>query len=441
MIMIRTSFFLILISFLLPVESIPLLDQVYQDADLITPLLIFLLIMHVLSMSEKRQFFWKVTPIDPAILVLLLTQLQIIIFSPYTLDTMIRYVKYDKVFILYYLFVNYVDDWKKIKAVVYAYLISSALIGVYGLIAALGYTLSGTAPWGFVDTHAPRFEATLQDPNILAVYMITPLILTISLLLFDKKQSFKSKALLTTLVTLLSFTISITLSRSGTFGLVISIITLFFLNIKNITRKFASLLLLLTTIALSLLLASLLGLSPSRLLTRLTNADQNTTGSNSFHYYIKSMSIEIFKEYPFGVGRGNALRYIGETSTEIQLFFLENFGMNSIGEIFGEYQGWWPLHSSWLEFIVGEGVIGLCCFVFIIAQTFKQALLATKQNGSATKKLLLTSFTAGLTGMLVSAIFYTFDSMYFFWFIITMIIVISRHIISEADHGRNPPTY
>lgn len=432
--MIKISFLLVLITFFLPVETIPLLDQVYRDGDLVTPFLIALGFIHLLSILNKHRFYWKKTPIDSAISVLLLTQIFITIFSPYTLETMIRYIKYDKVFVLYYLFISYISDWKKIKQIVYAYLLSSSFLGVYGFVATSIYVLTGTIPWGFVDIENLRFAATLQDPNILAVYLITPLTLAISLFLFDTEQSFRSKVLLTTLILSFSFAISLTFSRSGTIGLVVSITILFALNIKKLTEQLSLLPLLSTTIMLSLLLASFVGFSPNRLLTRFMNSDNVTTGSNAFHYYVKSMSLEIFFKNPFGVGRGNALRYLGDTSTEIRLFFAEHFNVNSSGEIFGQYQNWWPLHSSWLEFITGEGVIGLGCFIFIIAQTFKQAILATKQKANTKKKLILTSFIAGLTGMLVSATVYTFDSMYFFWFIITMIIIISRHIISEATH-------
>lgn len=422
----------VLMIVMLPFERLPIVEQFYRDADLVTPLLIIAVLVEVFKTIMKGSLKWVSTPIDAAILGLILIQTLLVMLSPWHGYTAIRYMQYSKVFFFYYFLVKYIESKKEIEKIIKIYMIISIFISVYGVFSFFMYTLGYNEVWGLADLY--RIAIFLQDPNILAVYMITPLLLSTSLILQNKKRMVRF--LLSIIVATLLLAFLFTFSRSGTLGLFFSLIVFFAINSRYAVQYFLKLAPYLSLIILVvLLLSNASQYSISHFVIRFLNTDGSQDGTNAFHYYISRMGFEIFKENPLGVGRGNAFRYLGLTSTEIQTFFLINFGMNYRGEIGIEYQGWWPLHSSWLEFVVGEGVIGLLCFCLMIFQTFRYAAKALRKSKDEKYRLILSSFTAGFAGMLLSALFYTFDPLYFFWFIIAMIIIISRYIITKASEG------
>ena len=124
----QISKILLLVAFFLPVEMVPFVEDSYKDLDLTTPLLLVALLYLLIASLIVMRVRIHPTPIDTFILLFILTQLFISISSPWFIDTLFRYLKYDKVFILYYLFINYLDTEKKITTTLQLYTSSAIVI-------------------------------------------------------------------------------------------------------------------------------------------------------------------------------------------------------------------------------------------------------------------------------------------------------------------------
>lgn len=419
---------LLLVAFFLPVEMVPWATEVYRDLDLTTPILLVALLYLGLIALTAGQARLRRTPIDVAILVFIAVQVIIIILSPWTIDTLIRYLKYNKVFVLYYLLVTYLRSKEDILTAVKLYISSAILVAVYGLAAFAIFVATGRQLWGlgFSWGYLPRIYGTMRDQNIFAAYMITPVLLLTSAFLLTKARFKKLSFAVAIGIVLLAMLF--TWSRSGFLGLAVAAMTYMFLNRQYAIRIFSRVVPMGFAILLFLgLAANIIGYSPLLLVQRFTGYAYGTDQSDQMHYYIARLGLETFLSHPIGVGRSNILRYVGATSTETQGYFIGMRGMNSTGEIDGIYQGW-PMHSSWLEILVAEGIIGFIAFLMIVGKTIRFGTRAARRTPDPTVHFVLVSFVSGFVGILASAIFYTFDWMYFFWFVIAMIMTLSLHV-------------
>lgn len=424
----QISKILLLVAFFLPVEMVPFVEDSYKDLDLTTPLLLVALLYLLIASLIVMRVRIHPTPIDTFILLFILTQLFISISSPWFIDTLFRYLKYDKVFILYYLFINYLDTEKKITTTLQLYTSSAIVIACYGVIAFVIFVTTGRQIWGLDVSwgYLPRIAVTLRDQNIFAAYMITPLLLVTSAFLFARYRYIK--ILLISIVGTISLAVLFTWSRSGFLGLGVAGLVYLYLSRRyfvTIVHKFIPLLI--GLLLLLTLTSFFTEYSPKLLVERFTGKAYGTDQSDELHYYIAKLGWEVFQKHPLGVGRSNILRYISDTAPETQFYFMRIQGMNAVGEIDGVYQGW-PMHSTWLEILVAEGIGGFILCLLIVLRTILSGIRALKRIRDLRLRFILLSFISGFIGILASAIFYTFDWMYFFWFSISMITVISRHI-------------
>ncbi|OQY43017.1 MAG: hypothetical protein B6242_15550 [Anaerolineaceae bacterium 4572_78] len=429
---------LILIALFLPIESLPGAKEAgYKDIDLTTPLLILSLLYLGAIVLLSLKFKFKRTSLDIPILIFILAQVIIIISTPWKIDTIIRYIKYDKIFFLYYLMILFLNTPKKVFKISNIYIFSSILVALYGLSVFAIFILTGERLWGlgFSLGYLPRIYGTMQDQNIFAAYMIVPLLLLFSYQFISRniiKQTLYRGCLV-----IIGMTILLTWSRSGLLGLTVAVSIYLILNRHIITKHILTFVIIIPIlIGIVFSTTTAVGYSPTILIERFTGEAKGTDQSDILHYYMAKLSWETFLAHPLGVGRSNLLRYIQDTEVDTQSFFVGRRGMDINGEIDGEYKGM-PTHSSWLEILVSEGIIGFMAFVGIVIITIRHGVWTVRRTHDPTMRLIASSFTAGFCGVLASAIFYTFDWMYFFWFIIAMIMAMSaitQQQLLESNH-------
>ena len=430
----QVSSVLLLVALFLPVEMIPGMSEIYGDLDMTTPLLLIALLYIGISALKTNRILVRRTPIDFAIVMFIVAQLTVLIVSPWRLETLASYIKYSKVFVLFYLLVTYFQSRRVIVMAIRVHISSAVLVALYGLVAFVLYVVTGQPIWGLGVSwgYLPRIYGTMRDQNIFAAYMIAPLLLLVSAFLLSRSKLTKFGVIGAVGIILLAVLLS--WSRSGFLGLGVAGLTYLLLNRQYVGR--ISLRLLPVGIGVLLVIgiaANTMGYSPALLLDRFSGNAYGTDQSDQLHYYVAKLGWEVFRENPLGVGRWNLLRYVGTVSGETKSYFMGSHRMNEVGEVAGVYQAW-PLHSSWLEVLVSEGIIGFTAFLLIVVTTIRYGVLAARWTSDFALQLLLKSYVAGFVGVLASAVFYTFDWMYFFWFNIGMIMVLSLYIFSTERH-------
>jgi hypothetical protein len=136
---------------------------------------------------------------------------------------------------------NYITQKRVIKLVVVAGTIVAAL-GVLqyflpkDILTHFGYSVArGVKPAFFIDdkVNLPRIMSTIRDPNSLAVYLLVPICLTISLLFTQKKN----KQLYIGALCLQVLALFLTFSRGGWLGAIIAVGSLLALHFRSWIHK------------------------------------------------------------------------------------------------------------------------------------------------------------------------------------------------------------
>jgi O-antigen ligase len=129
-------------------------------------------------------------------------------------------LKYIEYVMVYFLFINNLDDLKQIKIFIFCFLMVAFVIG------AIAYTQIG---------HLPRptapFEGKHAEPNTLAGYLVLTFAVAMGILLYTK--SFQVKLFLTSLIFFNFYPFLMTLSRSGYLGFIIIYLIFLFLSRRH----------------------------------------------------------------------------------------------------------------------------------------------------------------------------------------------------------------
>jgi len=209
---------------------------------------------------------------------------------------------------------NYITQKRVIKLVVIAGTIVAAL-GVIqyflpkDILTNFGYSVArGVKPAFFIDdkVNLPRIMSTIRDPNSLAVYLLVPICLTISLLFTEKK----AKQLYIGALCLQVLALFLTFSRGGWLGAVIAVSALLALHFRSWIHKHIKIISI--SLALGILLLGIGGyvLRDQYVVQNLIlHSDESTKASedsNALHIRLaKEGAIASFKT-PKGHGPGTA---------------------------------------------------------------------------------------------------------------------------------------
>lgn len=267
------------------------------------------------------------------------------------------------------------------------------LFQFFGDILGLGTTLTGLRPeytkavFGF-----PRIQSFSLEPLYYANYLLLPLFLALSLLLF-RGLSFCGRLLLFSLVLGLNFVL--TMSRGAFLAVILSLfvfLPFLWLSRKQLSLSWIPRLVPVTALVSLVLLGYASSVSKNNPLSGIqefaqqTTVKLTTTGSFTHRDETRQQAYEIFQDQPFtGVGIGGISQYIqGYPDTQV--------AGNEIG-----------LNNQFFELLAETGIFGAVLFYAFLFSLLVMAGSLFIRNSSTADRVLLLAFSLTVTASTVQA--------------------------------------
>jgi putative inorganic carbon (hco3(-)) transporter len=314
----------------------------------------------------------------------------------------------------YFLLTSQLNHSKKRKLVLVLVLLAMGTVtALYGLYQyKIGVAPLATWEDPNIENKTTRIYATLNNPNLLAGYLVPLLPLSTSLMFacFWRKQWVLS-ILPAASSAILTLAIVLTGSRGGYLGLVASTLVIFAIAARMVWQRYSRL-------RVPLILACIVGaFLPLVAIHSLPALEQRLSSifvgrehsSNSFRLNVWSSSLSMFKDnWWLGIGIGN------------QAFCLAyGLYMRSGFDALGTY-------CVPLEVAVETGIVGLIIFTLLVFSTLLRAHLSFWQgNVNDWYQWLMVGAAAGLIGLmfhgLVDTIFFRPQVQLIFWLIMALL--------------------
>jgi O-antigen ligase len=425
------------IALVLPFESIPFLGGIGpDDLDLITPVILLVLVATTARILLGKFAFYR-TGLELPIALFLLSALFAAGLSFRPLFTVFTYIKYAKVFVLLFVFYAVLRkaEERQIRLTLLAYLASASFVFIFSIIMYVARLLLGfTSTFVTISPAGTlRLMATLKDPNIAAAYLVPAVLLALYWTLQSRVGH--RRMLFATIFVFLGSSLVLTASRSGVLAMVFALLFWLFWEKRFLVRKRSVVIALVFLFVLFIVVALVIPGIRDRTFTqvssifdRLSGSSFDARASNDMHSLMGEWAFDMFKQQPWGVGRWN-LAY------EIGLDRLRMFRYSSIEQILAEGP---PVHNSWLEILSSEGLGGLVAFIWIIGIVLREDLRTFKIKNDVPFLGELKALAAGFIGILVSMFFYTYDWMYFPWFLIALQLILSLRTRENYSMLANP---
>lgn len=272
----------------------------------------------------------KKIPLVKSISVFLSIALLSIFFSIDKLASLTEWVRLLSIFSLYFLgflFINSLNDLKKLLKVIILSAIIPALLAAYQYFTASGMSLPFEGIYN-------RIYGTFAHPNLFAYYLIIPIALLLYLFLTgDKKKVENIFLILPLLIFILLLTLTFT--RGAWLALIIFIFIIGLVKYRK-----------LLIMAFLIIILSYFAIIPIK--NRVNNLIANPYSSITWRLGLWSDSLNFIKEKPIlGQGTGTAKDYI----------------LDKRGAQFGSSDP----HNDYLKIALENGALGLLAYLFLIA--------------------------------------------------------------------------
>ena len=356
------------------------------------------LISFILHMFIEKDFTFKRMPIKYSIALYLIPLFFATITSLTLVEGLEKLIVYIIAFLFLLLSINLVNSKQKLYYLIIALIISSTLVGFYGLYQyRTGIKLE--AVWIDPEQNPDietRVISTFDNPNILAEYFILTIPITFALL-YNTDSLFKKLFFLLCIV-VQTLCILLTYSRGGWLGIFLAMLIFAFF----IDRK---LLFLYIIGGIGLLL-----LNPKAIITRITSIGSLEDSSTAYRLPLWAATVDMIEDFWLnGVG----------------------LGINAFRAIYPQYmrQGIVAAHSHnvFLQLLVEAGIFGLIGFMVFVFNSIRINLI-TYVKGKDTKiKRIGIAVIASVLGLLlhgmVDYVFFSNRIIMMFWLIISIGIV------------------
>jgi O-antigen ligase len=314
--------------------------------------------------------------------------------GPRTLERTFRLVRN---MALYFFAIFVIRTRRELQWLIWAFILSGAVSAVYGLYV---YYFNPSALLESSDKVA-RVIGTMEDPNEFAGAMLIRLMLALSLLSIEMKRY--SKLLLIGVVLVLLSSIFLTGSRGGLLGTGLA-----FLAYAIFSRRKGYWLLVLSVLAVLGIL-----LMPIELQQRigLVETTENVGNSTDRRTTYLLFSWEVIQESPIlGIGLdGFSPAY---AQSEYQYI-----GSDSDGRI---------AHNTYLEFLVGTGVLGFLIFTGLIAVSLNTTWIIGRDYQRDFIRLLGKGLFAGILGYFTVAFFLSQQYEKTLWLLFAFVVLAQR---------------
>ena len=313
-------------------------------------------------------------------------------------------------FVLYSLaLMNSVSTRRQINIIIWSIVLCGALVSAYGIYQYI-FGANGAAAWIDDDMFSDittRVYSTLQNPNVLAEYLLLVIPFGVAGILAEK--GFLPKLIFLGCTAAMCLCMVLTFSRGGWLGLIFAAAVFFII----LDRRFI-------LVGLAALVA-LYFLLPDTVINRFTSIGNLADTSTSYRFSIWMGSIAMLRDYWFcGIGPGTAA-------------FNMIYPSYSYNSAVAQHS-----HNLYLQITCDCGVCGILLFLLIIFHTFKNICSAMSRSEDRKTRLYLNASLSGITGFLVQSMtdysFYNYRVMLMFWaFIAFSAVLAMRDSLPEVS--------
>lgn len=303
---------------------------------------------------------------------------------------------------LYFFAINVIRSRRDLQWLIWAFIISGVVSAIYGLSV---YYLNPSSLLDSEHTIA-RVIGTMEDPNEFAGAMLVRLMMAFSLLGLNMKRLHKVGLVAAILILVVS--IFLTGSRGGLLGLGLA-----FLAYALFSKRTGYWLLIFSVTAVIGLL-----LMPADLQQRIGVSTPETNVGNSTTRRVSYLLFgwETLKENPIlGIG-------LDSFSSAYAQSEFQYMGSDTDGRI---------AHNTYLEFLVGTGVIGLTLFLGLIIFSLKSAWTIGRDYSREFIRLLGKGLFSGMVGYFTVAFFLSQQYEKTLWLLFAF-VVLARKFYAET---------
>ncbi len=296
---------------------------------------------------------------------------------------------------------NSVDTRFQLKILVNGLVAAGTLVALYGVYQYV-FNKLGTDTWvdeEMFEDISGRVYSTLQNPNVLAEYLLLVIPLAAACV-FTAKSRLKGFMYLCS-CGIMCVCMVLTFSRGGWLGLIFAAaVFLVMLDRRFILLGIAG--------AVLLIIAA-----PDVIVQRFTSIGNLSDGSTSYRVSIWLGTIQMLKDYWLtGIGPGTAAFNM----------VYPHYGYNTITAPHS--------HNLFLQIVCDSGICGIVIFLILIIVFIRMVGSANAKETDRTAKIFQISSMSGIGGFLLQSMtdysFYNYRVMYLFWMFIALSTMFCR---------------
>ena len=367
------------------------------------------LISFIIHVMRTRHFKWRFDTTG-FLIINLAAVLFISAFVSFVRVTSLQiFVIYAAFISFYFVLTNLIKDRKQLYALLVTFVVSGALVAVYGVVQYLfgvGMTEASWVDDEMFATIGRRVYSTLENPNVFGTYLLLVIPVTIGLMWANRKPF--TKILFAGIVGLMFVTLLLTYSRGCWIAIAVAA-AMYVTFVKGKLWGFALLAIPFIPLILTLL--------PANIVERITSIGNLEDTSSNYRLNIWLGSIEMLRDWWVGgIGLGTDA-------------FMQVYPFYAFSQAFASHS-----HNLYLQLLIEIGLVGFLMFAVVVVFALKSLSNAwsispanpTKRGprGAHTDKLSVMPIALGaaIIGFLVQGMFdhalYNYRVFLMFWMVI-----------------------
>ena len=360
---------------------------------------IFTLLALVIKSVICEDFKWHKEGVGVTLVLFLAVLFISSVFSFAGLASLKVWAMYFVFISFYFAVVNTIDTRAKLYGLLRVFVISGALVALYGVMQ---YVFGWTTTNAWIDEEmfedeTMRVYSTLANPNVLGEYLLLVLPVSVVFFIKDKAKSL-SKWVYLAIAAVMFLCLILTQSRGCWLGIMLTIAI--FVTFYD-GRLWA---------LVPLALCAAVFVLPQTIIERLMSIGDMGDSSTSYRVYIWMGVMGMLLHYwAGGIGMGEAA-------------FREVYPLFSYNAIIAPHA-----HNTYLQLLVEGGIYALLTFIALITVFFKSGHKSYKQYDKKSKSsLMILGLCSGAAGFLLQSMFdytfYNYRVMAVFFIIIAMTV-------------------
>lgn len=296
---------------------------------------------------------------------------------------------------------NAVTTKKQLEYLVIGFVAAGFLVSAGGVVQYV-FGIRGTETWLDSDMFSDislRVYSTLQNPNVLAEYLLLVIPITAACAITGKDV--KRKVIYWCALAVMLVCMVLTFSRGGWLGLLFSAaIFLILLDRRFILPGIVG-------------LVGLMFVMPETILSRFASIGNTTDSSTSYRVAIWMGTLAMLRDYWFsGIGPG-------------QTAFRTVYPAYSYSDVAAPHA-----HNLFLQITCDTGIVGIALFIILLIQFFRTVCSAISKEQDKASCVFQKAAVASVCGFLVQSMtdfsFYNYRVMLLFWVVIALGALFAR---------------